>query len=163
MKREGREIAGVLASDYQIAQVVDRAGAALRRKARRDSPRRFRGANGALRFRGLGDPAKPHPAAAGEGWARSVSPPTGLESFPKASQGFRPGLSYAAPVGATVYRRTRRRTFCDDSIVESAGREGRHDAICEGPRAAHEQRERALGYMVTRRITRDGERHRLPK
>jgi hypothetical protein len=37
----------------------------------------------------------------GEGWARSVSPPMGLESFPKASQGFRPGLSYSAPVGAS--------------------------------------------------------------
>jgi len=46
------------------------------------------------------------PAAAGEGRGAQCVAPTGLESFPKASQGFRPGLSYVAPVGATVCAKT---------------------------------------------------------
>jgi hypothetical protein len=37
MRRDGRKIAGVVAWDYQMAQIVDRAGAARRKKPRRDS------------------------------------------------------------------------------------------------------------------------------
>ena len=37
----------------------------------------------------------------------AVSPLRGLNLSPKVSQGFRPGLSYAAPVGATVCRKGR--------------------------------------------------------
>jgi hypothetical protein len=54
-------------------------------------------------------------AATVEGWGTPVSPLRGLESFRKASQSFRPGLSYVAPVGATVCRKPRTKSDEKDS------------------------------------------------